>query len=94
MNDIMTKVSELTGVSVNDMLSRKRTHEVCEARQIFMYLSRKILGSPHKVTAAFINKTYQSVSSQIIGFDQQIRIYKGLRSKVTSIEREILSNNE
>ena len=91
MEDIIMKISDITGISVNDILSRKKTREICEARQIFIYISSNTFGKSHKNIAIFINRTRQNVSSQIIDFDQQIRIYKGLKNKVKEIEGKILS---
>lgn len=91
MDEIIMKVSDFTGVSVTDMLSRKRTGEVCESRKIFMYLSRRMLGSSTLIIASFLGCKKQNVSSQLIDFEQQVKIYRGLKHKVKSIEKHIVS---
>lgn len=94
MNEIIMKVSDLTGVSVTDILSRKRTQEICEARQIFIYISYKKLGLTHATIGQFIDRSQQLVSNQVTIFNEQLSIYKGLKSKVDAIESKIFSDNE
>lgn len=91
MYDIIMKVSELTVISVNDILSRKRTQDICEARQIFFYLSRKLLGKSNVDIAFFVGgRTHQNIAYQMLGFEQHLKIYKGLKHKVEVIEKDIL----
>ena len=93
MNEIIMKVSDLTGVSVTDILSRKRTQEICEARQIFIYMSHRALDMSQTNIALYLNRTRQNISRQIIVFDEQLRIYKGLQNKVDDIEKKIFPDN-
>lgn len=94
MKDIITKVSELTGICMSDILSKKRTGEVCEARKIFIYISWKRLGVSHTSIALFTDRTQQNISAQMLDFDQQLRIYRGLKKKVDMIEEEIFPKDE
>lgn len=93
MDEIVIKVSSLTGVSMSDILSGKRTQDICYARRIFIYLSCRIFGESHANIALFLRRTRQNVSDQMQLFDQEMRIYRGLKSKVDEIAKEILSEN-
>jgi chromosomal replication initiation ATPase DnaA len=86
MERIIRKVSECTGVGADDIKSRKRTHDVCEARRIFIYLSHELYGNPLSSIALFLSKrTHQDISSQLMDFKQHLRIYKGLNRRVKEI---------
>ena len=91
MDKIMIKVSEHAGISIEDIKSRRRTKEICEARRMFMYLSCALLGKSLTSIALYINRTVQNVSSQLIDFDQYLRIYKGLKNQVELIKRELIN---
>ena len=43
---IVRKVSEISGVSEQDIVGKSRKMEIAEARQISIYLCREILGTP------------------------------------------------
>lgn len=94
MDEIIIKVSDLIGVSVTDILSRKRTQEVCEARQIFIYMSYKKLGVTHASIGQFIDRSQQLVSNQVTVFNERLSIYKVLRKKVDDIENKIFPDKE
>ncbi len=87
MDEVIKTVSESTGVSISDILSRKRTQDVCEARQMFSYIVYKRFGVSLANIALYLRRTHQTISFQIITLDQQIRIYKGLRNKIEEIEK-------
>ena len=91
MDVIIKRVSEFTGVTVDDICSRKRTHAICEARQIFVYLTTKILGTPLTSIAKYLNgRSHQTLSEQMINFEQQVKIYKGLNKSVNEIRDVII----
>lgn len=93
MNEIIIKISDLTGISVTDILSRKRTQKICEARQIFIYMSYRELDMSQTSIAIYLNRTRQNISRQMIVFGEQLRIYKSLQSKVENIEKKIFGDN-
>jgi chromosomal replication initiation ATPase DnaA len=86
----MMVVSEFTGISVDDIKSRKRTGDVCEARSIFIYLSSSMYGKNAVSIGRYINRSHQSVLSQIKTIDQHLRIYKGFNIKVKKIKDAIV----
>lgn len=93
MNEIIMRVSDLTGISVTNILSRKRTQEICEARKIFIYISHRVLDISPTSIALYLSRTRQNISRQMIVFDEQLKIYKGLQNKVEDIEKKIFSEN-
>lgn len=86
----MAAVSEYTGIPVGEIRSGKRTRDVCEARQLFMYLSRSLHGASTASIAGYVNRSHQDVSARLRDFDQQLRIYKGLRGKVREIRDAVV----
>lgn len=90
MEVIIKTVSDFTKITVEDILSRRRTSEINEARQIFMYLSSRLYNKSNISIALFIDRTQQNVSFQLLNFDQQLRIYKGLKVKVEEIKNAII----
>jgi chromosomal replication initiation ATPase DnaA len=91
MEDVIKTVSEFTGVPVDDIKSRNRTHDVCVARRMFIYLSKEVYGDTISSIAIFLNKrTHQDVSSQLIDFEQHLRVYKGLRKKMEEIKNAVV----
>jgi chromosomal replication initiation ATPase DnaA len=90
MEEILKAVSEQTGISVEDILSRKRNFETSEARRIFMYIASSS-GEPNKRIATFINRSWCDVSKQLKTIRVQINIYKSLNKKVKKISNGIWS---
>lgn len=90
MDKILNKVSELTSVDKDDILSKKRTYEVCEARNIFIYMCRTILGLTHKAIAVYMSRTRQTITHSVTIFNAKLDIYKNLDSKVEGYKARIL----
>jgi chromosomal replication initiation ATPase DnaA len=91
MEEIIRIVSKFTDVPVSDIKSRNRTRKVCEARQIFMYLSYTVYGRTISSIADYLGgRTHQNVSSQLLCFGQQLKIYKGLKKRVDEIKNGVL----
>ena len=91
MDDIIRVVSEMTDVSVDEILSRSRRQEVCEARQIFIYICHRDRGKTLRAIAKYLgNRKSQGISLQFQNFDQQVRIYKLLRKKVNDITNAVI----
>ena len=53
--DIINKVSEYTSISVDEMNSKLRTHEIVRARYLAMVEIRKCLGFSYSAAAAVFN---------------------------------------
>lgn len=90
IDKILDKVSELTNVERDDILSKKRTYEVCEARNIFIYMCRTILGLTHKSIAVYMRRTRQTITHSVTIFNAKLDIYKNLDAKVEGYKNSIL----
>lgn len=90
MDGIMTIVSEFTGVSIDDLFSKKRNSDICTARRIFMYLAATCLGASNAEIAIYLNRTRQNIHDQLQCIDQELRIYRLLNQRVKQIKNAVL----
>jgi hypothetical protein len=90
MDGIIKTVSEFTGIPIDDILSRKRDGEICEARRIFIYLAYSVFGKSRKNIAIYLHRTRQDISIQLLLFDQELRIYKVMDKKIRELKDAIL----
>ena len=91
MERLIQLVSDMTGVSIEDIKSRKRTGDVCEARQIFIYLSINTYRYPSSLLASYLGKrTKQAILLQFRCLNRQMEVYKGLSSRVKEIESMVI----
>ena len=90
MDEIIKVVSEMTNVSIDDIMSRKRNKEVCEARQIFIYICHKDRGKTLTSIAEYLDRKSQGITDQYRNFDQQMRVYKLLKKKVIEIKNAVV----
>jgi len=81
MKNILKIVSEATGISSDDILSRKRDGYTSEARCIFIYFAH-CSGESNTQIARFTGRTQGDVSHQLKKIKAQIRIYKSLNQKI------------
>ncbi len=90
LNELLKKVSEKTGVSVWDIKSQKKSKYICTARLVFMHLAKKNLGCGCLEIGCFLNRTPQTISCQLLNFEQSLKVYRALYKKVKRIENEII----
>lgn len=90
MEDIMKMVSKKTFVSEDMIISKRRHRKISEARQIFMYIASSCFGYSQKDIALFLHRKQAGVSYQLTTFEQQLKIYKGLKKKVDEIKQSII----
>jgi chromosomal replication initiation ATPase DnaA len=90
MEDIISRVSEYTGVPVEELKLSRGSRSVSEARQIVMYVSRRLYGKTVFEISSCLNCTHQNVSSRILDFEQSMKIHKGLKERVCDIKEWIL----
>ena len=85
MDELLEAVIVFTGISRTDIFSRVRTKDVCEARCIFMYLSKTLLGETNTNIALFLSRTEPNICTQLLNFEQSLKVYKGLHRKVDGV---------
>jgi chromosomal replication initiation ATPase DnaA len=88
MEEILEAVSGRSGISPEDILSRRRDGKTAEARAVFMYVS-SVSGHSNAEIAAFVRRTQSDVSSQIKKISVQKRIYKSLSKEIEDISRVV-----
>ena len=87
---IQDAVASYYGVSVDDIKSARRSHDVTVPRQIAMYLSREMLGlSLTKIGDAFGGRHYTTVMSSIEKVEDSIKQSPSLASLLDDIRRII-----
>lgn len=59
--EVLTKVADGTGLSVKDIVGRKRNHEFIVARHVAMYMIRKLSGYPLSAVGKMFNRDHSTV---------------------------------
>ena len=78
------------GITVGDLKSPKRSHEVTVPRQIAMYLCREMMGlSLTKIGEAFGGRHYTTVMSSIDKVEESIKQSPSLASLLDDVRRMI-----
>jgi chromosomal replication initiation ATPase DnaA len=90
MEGLVKKVSEVTGVSEADILSRKRTYDICLSRRMIMYIASTWYGKTHSCIACYLRRSRQDISSQLTDFNQELIIYKNIRPELIRIKNELV----
>lgn len=89
-DSIQDAVATYYGITVDDLKSPRRNHEVTVPRQIAMYLTREMMGlSLTKIGDAFGGRHYTTVMSSIEKVDDSIKQSPSLASLLDDIRRSI-----
>lgn len=89
-DSIQDAVSSYYGITVDDLKSPRRNHEVTVPRQIAMYLAREMMGlSLTKIGDAFGGRHYTTVMSSIDKVEDSIKQSPSLASLLDDIRRLI-----
>lgn len=87
---IQEAVANYYGITVEDLKSPKRSHEITVPRQIAMYLCREMMGmSLTKIGDAFGGRHYTTVMSSIDKVEESIRQSPSLASLLDDVRRMI-----
>ncbi|HPR76988.1 MAG TPA: helix-turn-helix domain-containing protein, partial [Candidatus Limiplasma sp.] len=87
---IQEAVATYYGITIDDLKSPRRNHEVTVPRQIAMYLSREMLGlSLTKIGDAFGGRHYTTVMSSIDKVEESIKQSPSLASLLDDVRRLI-----
>jgi chromosomal replication initiator protein len=88
IHDITDAVSQVFGVTERELRSKSRKAEVVMARQVAMYLCRKILGSPlKKIGLYFGGRDHSTVIHSLEKVDKFVEEDVDLREKIEKIEK-------
>lgn len=89
-DSIQEAVADYYGITVDDIRSAKRNHEVTVPRQIAMYLTREMMGlSLKKIGDAFGGRHYTTVMSSIDKVEESIRQSPSMASLLDDVRRLI-----
>ena len=92
-DSIQEAVANYYGITVEDLKSPKRNHEITVPRQIAMYLAREMMGlSLTKIGDAFGGRHYTTVMSSIDKVEESIKQSPSLASLLDDIRRMIKDN--
>ena len=90
INRIVEEVSRTTGVSVEDIYSKKRTSNISSARKMCIYIIREITGMSYAdIGKEFNNMDHSTVLYNIQKMDQLLKTDSSLNSKVLDIINNI-----
>lgn len=94
INRIVEEVSRTTGVSVEDIYSKKRTANISNARKMCIYIIREITAMSYEaIGKEFNNMDHSSVLYNIQKMEQLLKIDSNLNSHVIDIINNIKDSN-
>ena len=88
IEDILIKTSEHTGVTIDNILSRKRDRRTSEARQIFMCIASRERFT-HEEISKRLNRSRSSITTQVNQLNAQMIIYHSINTVVDKIRSKI-----
>ena len=83
----MKVVSERTGVSIDEIMSYRRTRDISDARSIFIYISYMKGYSVASISKYLHGMTHQNISYQINNVNSHMKYYNTFKYKVDAIKR-------
>jgi chromosomal replication initiator protein len=86
---ILLHVSKKYGVSVEDIKSKKKTDSIAGARQVAMYVIRKMTDLSLKEIGRLLNRDHSTVISSINKIELNIRTVKNYESDINLLIKEI-----
>ena len=90
IEDVVKKVSEISNVSEIEIVGKSRKMEVAEARQVSMYLCRKIIGtSLNNIGVFFGGRDHSTVIHAVKTIDEKLNNKKHLKEQIESIKQEL-----
>ena len=92
VDEIKTYVCDFFGISVEDLMSQKRTKEISYARQLAMYICRTLLDlSLPKVGKSF-DRDHATALHAIKKIEQSIKINNNVKNDYSDIIQNIKNN--
>jgi chromosomal replication initiator protein len=90
IEDVVKKVSEISNVSEIEIVGKSRKMEVAEARQVSMYLCRKIIGtSLNNIGVFFGGRDHSTVIHAVKTIDEKIINKKHIKEQIEAIKQEL-----
>jgi chromosomal replication initiator protein len=90
---IVRKVSEISGVSEQDIVGKSRKMEIAEARQVSMFLSREILGrSLSGIGVFFGGRDHTTVMHAVKTISDKIDSNQKMKDSVNTLRSDLNQN--
>ena len=90
IEDVVKKVSEISNVSEIEIVGKSRKMEVAEARQVSMYLGRKIIGtSLNNIGVYFGGRDHSTVIHAVKTIDEKMTNKKQIKKQIDTIKQEL-----
>ena len=90
IEDVVKKVSEISNVSEIEIVGKSRKMEVAEARQVSMYLCRKIIGtSLNNIGVFFGGRDHSTVIHAVKTIDEKLTKKAYIKKQIETIKQEL-----
>jgi chromosomal replication initiator protein len=90
VEDVVRRVSEVSNVPEKDIVGKSRKMEIAEARQISMYLCRKIIGtSLNNIGVYFGGRDHTTVMHAVKTIDQKQENIERVGKTVRALKQEM-----
>jgi chromosomal replication initiator protein len=90
IEDVVKKVSEISKVSEIEIVGKSRKMEVAEARQVSMYLCRKIIGtSLNNIGVYFGGRDHSTVIHAVKTINDKINNKKHIKEQIEAVKQEL-----
>ena len=88
----MNVVSEIYGISVDDIKSKSRTQTVSTARNICMFVIRSLTGITLKETGVYFGKDHATVLNSINNVEREMKANQTFKNTVNDVIRQVKEN--
>ncbi len=88
----MSVVSEIYGISVDDIKSKSRTQTISTARNICMFVIRHLTGITLKEIGTYFGKDHATVLNSINNVEKEMKVNQTFKNTVNDIIRQVKEN--
>ena len=88
----MNVVSEIYGISVDDIKSKSRTQTVSTARNICMFVIRSLTGITLKETGVYFGKDHATVLNSVNNVEREMKANQTFKNTVNDVIRQVKEN--
>ena len=90
MREIADAVCETYNISIDSLMERNRQKEVAKARQICMYLAKKMTKLSNMEIGQFYNRTHATVIHAVDSLDDELQTNVQLGQELTRIQQSLI----
>lgn len=89
--NILKLVSEMYGLTITDILGRRRFPQIVEARSLAIYAVRTICRTSYAEISRMFNREHGAIIHAFQGFEEKLAANQGLRTRLETI-KQVFSN--